>query len=244
MKNLLLTLVGVLLVAISIIGLSKTLSSKAETIKLSRQPINETSGSAPTKLKPGWRLGAPVKHENLTVFPVLSDEASGTNEFITLDAGIRSGKVKVTEMTANHSQRQRITPPHNVQNNQAVQQQATYQGDGAQVNKVLVTNNSGKTLVLIAGEFILGGKQDRIVGHDCIVSSTNAPMPIDVFCVEHGRWQSRAGANRGTSSGASGGVSHGYAPSFAPADEVMAAPNVRANAQAKKSQSAGRLHPL
>jgi hypothetical protein len=129
----------------------------------------------------------------------------------------------------------------NVQRNIAVQEQVAIAGDGAEVNKVLVTNNSGKTLVLIAGEFILGGKQDRIVGHDCIVSSNNTPVPIDVFCVEHGRWQassierSRSGSGRGSNGGMGSGEPETIA--FIAATEVMAAPNVRANAQAKKSQS-------
>jgi hypothetical protein len=245
MKHLLLTICGVLLVAVSTVGLSKVLISRAETHSRTLQP-NIVTPTA--KLKQGWRLGAPARHENLTVFPVLSDEASGTDEFITLDQGLRSGKVRVTEMKAgsrnasprnlqNNSAIQRRSP--NVQRNNAMQEQVAVRGDGAEVNKVLVTNNSGRTLVLIAGEFILGGKQDRIVGHDCIVSSTNTPVPIDVFCVEHGRWQSRSGASgRGANGGmGSSGASAGYAPSFVPAEEVMAAPKVRANAQATKSQS-------
>jgi hypothetical protein len=237
MKNLLLTICGVLLVAVSTVGLSKVLTSKAETNNRASQPNIATPTA---KLNSGWRLGAPAKHENLTVFPVISEEVAGTDEFITLDAGIRSGKVKVTEMSAAPRSPRNISP-RNAQRNQVVQRQVNNdEGGGAEVNKVLVTNNSGKTLVLIAGEFILGGKQDRIVGHDCIVSSTNTPVPIDVFCVEHGRWQSRSGAvGRGASGGmGSARVSPGLALStFVPAEEVMAAPNVRANAQAKKSQS-------
>jgi hypothetical protein len=247
MKNLVLTFVGVLLVAVSIVSLSKTLNSHAATAKRLSQPRVAALPNPAAKLKQGWRLGAPVRHENLTIFPVLSDEAGGTDEFITLDAGLRSGKVKVTEMKGSArriSRRPQVnsntaTPQtSNVQRNIAVQEQVSIAGDGAEVNKVLVTNNSGKTLVLIAGEFILGGKQDRIVGHDCIVSSTNTPVPIDVFCVEHGRWQATsirrdsAGANQG------GGEVHvGGGMSFGAAAGVMAAPNVRANAQAKKSQS-------
>jgi hypothetical protein len=243
MKNLLLTFVGVLLVAVSTISLSKTLNSNAATTKRLSQPGAVAISSAPAKLKQGWRLGTPVRHENLTIFPVLSDEAGSTDEFITLDAGLRSGKVKVTEMKAeprrvtprriqNNNTAERQTP--NAQRNIANQEQVLVVGDGAEVNKVLVTNNSGKTLVLIAGEFILGGKQDRIVGHDCIVASTNTPMPIDVFCVEHGRWQASSFGRNRTESHSGGG---GGGMSFGAAEEVMAAPNVRANAQAKKSQS-------
>jgi hypothetical protein len=239
MKNYFLTLVGVLLFAVSTTGLAKILVSKAATTSMN-QPKIASPNTPSTKLKQGWRLGAPVKHENLTIFPVFTDEPTNTDEFITLDAGIRSGKVKVTEMVATASRTRRIPLQRNAQSNQAVQQEAIVQSDGAEVNKVLVINNSGKTLVLIAGEIILGGKQDRIVGHDCIVASTNTPMPIDVFCVEHGRWQDTT--SRGSRSVATGSAGNPPPmppppPAFAPADEVMAAPQVRANAQAKKSQS-------
>lgn len=180
-----------------------------------------------------WKLGEPITHENLTIFPVLSDTADNTDEFITLDEGLRSGKVVVTELSGGDApvrapaNRQNATQ-RTMQNN--IEQRVVPSRDGAQVNKVSVTNNSGKTLVLIAGEVILGGKQDRIVGHDCIVASTGKPAAVDVFCVEHGRWQESAfGRSRASEGGAA----------FRASDKgVMAAPKVRANAQAEKSQSA------
>src|ERR1051325_8536173 len=187
MKNRMLTILGVLLFAISTTSLARILIPRATTTS-ANQPRIAGAADVSTKLKQGWRLGAPVRHENLTIFPVLTDEPVSTEELITLDEGIRSGKVKVTEMAAGEPRVRRIPLHQNAQSNQAVQQQAVAQSDGAEVNKVVVTNSSGKTLVLIAGEIILGGKQDRIVGHDCIVASTSAPVPIDVYCVEHGRW--------------------------------------------------------
>jgi hypothetical protein len=234
MKNIMLTLTGVLLFAVSTTSLAKILIPEATTSI--NQPKTASANLASAKLKQGWRLGTPVKHENLTIFPVLTDEPANTDEFITLDAGIRSGKVKVTEMSAASTRTRRIPLRQNAQSNQAAQQEVFVQSEGAEVNRVQVINNSGKTLVLIAGEIILGGKQDRIVGHDCIVASTNAPVPIDVFCVEHGRWQaSSSGRGNHTSVTSGAGASAGAA--FEPAKEVMAAPKVRANAQATKSQS-------
>jgi hypothetical protein len=35
---------------------------------------------------------------------------------------------------------------------------------------------------------VSGGKQDRIIGKDRIVPVGAEPLPLDVFCVEHGRW--------------------------------------------------------
>lgn len=174
--------------------------------------------STNTPARPDWQLGSPVTHNNLTVFPVIADGTSSTEEFITLDRGLRSGKVTITEIGADGRS-------HVVRPNQR-------NSDHAEVNRLMVTNNSGMTLVLIAGEIVVGGKQDRIVGHDCLVSSSGKPMPIDVFCVEHGRWQAGTGSGRGAGdrAGAGGGGSFGAAMS------VMASPQVREKAQAKKDQ--------
>jgi hypothetical protein len=37
---------------------------------------------------------------------------------------------------------------------------------------------------------VSGGKQDRIIGKDRIVPVGAPPLPLNVFCVEHGRWSS------------------------------------------------------
>jgi hypothetical protein len=84
---------------------------------------------------------------------------------------------------------------------------------------------------------ILGGKQDRIVGHDCIIESSNTPVPLDVFCVEHGRWSGGAAFGENVAAGGSG---NGRGAGDSSTVDVMAAPlalpNIREKAQAKKSQ--------
>ena len=42
-------------------------------------------------------------------------------------------------------------------------------------------------MFLLAGEVILGGKQDRIIGQNTIIAA-NTTQSVPVFCVEHGRW--------------------------------------------------------
>ena len=59
---------------------------------------------------------------------------------------------------------------------------------GAQVNQLVLMNRGKRPLLLLAGEVVSGGKQDRIIGKDRIVPIGAAPLPLDVFCVEHGRW--------------------------------------------------------
>jgi hypothetical protein len=177
-----------------------------------------------------WQLGEPVNFEALTVYPVITDKPESHVDYITLDEGLRSRKVIVSEIGANGRTRR-------VGNGRRV-------SDDADINRLMVTNNSGKTLVLIAGEIIIGGKQDRIVGEDCVIASSNKPVPVNVYCVEHGRWSERS--SFGQSRTNSGGASDSDQPirlaapapgTFGvPAAGGMAAPNVRAKAQAEKSQ--------
>src|SRR5205814_102830 len=61
------------------------------------------------------------------------------------------------------------------------------QGPGGDVNHVRVKNLSAKPLLLLAGETILGGQQDRILGKDSIVPA-HEELSLEVYCVEHGRW--------------------------------------------------------
>lgn len=123
-----------------------------------------------------YKILAPITHGDLTIFPVVSGKSHDTSDFITLDEGIRSGDVVVTEVGNLHSSMQR-RPPY---------QPRPYQG--AEVNRLVLVNNSKHPLILLAGEVVTGGKQDRVVGKDRIVPAESDPVDLSVFCVEHGRW--------------------------------------------------------
>ncbi|HYP53369.1 MAG TPA: DUF6569 family protein, partial [Pyrinomonadaceae bacterium] len=69
--------------------------------------------------------------------------------------------------------------------------------DDASVNQLVLVNKSGKKLLLLAGEVIVGGKQDRIVEEDLIVPAISVPISLNVFCVEAGRWSARSGGGGG-----------------------------------------------
>jgi hypothetical protein len=45
-----------------------------------------------------YKLLAPISHGDLTIFPVVSAKSHDTSSFLTLDEGIRSGEVVVTEV--------------------------------------------------------------------------------------------------------------------------------------------------
>ena len=114
--------------------------------------------------------------------------------------------------------------------------------DNASVNELSLINKSGKKLLLLAGEVIVGGKQDRIVQDDVVIPPVSVPVSLSVFCVEHGRWSQR------TSAEASGGGVAAPAPVIAPLGVArksenfyslgaVAHPTLRAAAQDKKQQS-------
>jgi hypothetical protein len=164
-------------------------------------------GMPPTS---GYTVLAPIRHGNLTVFPVLAAHSFDTEEFLTLDEGLRSGEVIITESgSVQPLMRRRRTPP---------------QQGGAQVNHLVLVNNSKRPLILLAGEIVTGGKQDRVIGKDRIIPAESDPIDLGVFCVEPGRWvgsSDRFGV---------GGKTSGQL--LAP----MAAPNVRGKAMADKGQ--------
>jgi hypothetical protein len=133
------------------------------------------AGSSPATSN-DYKILAPITHGDLTIFPVVSAKSHDTSDFITLDEGIRSGEVVVTEVGNLHSTMRR-RPPY---------QTRPYQG--AEVNRLVLVNNSKHPLILLAGEVVTGGKQDRVVGKDRIVPAESDPVDLSVFCVEHGRW--------------------------------------------------------
>src|SRR6476661_4387814 len=133
------------------------------------------SGSLPATSN-DYKILAPITHGDLTIFPVVSARSHDTSDFITLDEGVRSGEVVVTEVGNLHSTMRR-RPPY---------QTRPYQG--AEVNRLVLVNNSKHPLILLAGEVVTGGKQDRVVGKDRIVPAESDPVDLSVFCVEHGRW--------------------------------------------------------
>ena len=126
----------------------------------------------------GWRLAEPVTYETLTVFPVLSSQEAYTADFETLDAALASGEAIVAEQ-GDYMRRSR----NGVET-------APLISSGPQVNQLVLVNRGKKPLLLLAGEVVSGGKQDRIIGKDRIIPVDAKPLPLDVFCVEHSRWTS------------------------------------------------------
>lgn len=144
---------------------------------------NPAAAPEPPKGDGNWRLLAPITYENITVFPVVASYTADTSHFLTLEEGLASGEVLVSEQGVSGMVRNRgnnVRPDHS---------------NAASVNQLVLINRSKRPLLLLAGELVSGGKQDRIIGKDRIVPAGAEPLPLDVFCVEHGRWSSGANFN-------------------------------------------------
>ncbi|HVM75494.1 MAG TPA: DUF6569 family protein [Candidatus Saccharimonadales bacterium] len=136
----------------------------------------------PGKNEGNWRLLDPISYENLTVFPVVSSVGYDTREFLTLEEGLSRGDVVVREQGADTMMRDR---------GGVIRPVAPGYG-GPSVNQLVLVNRSKQPLILLAGELVSGGKQDRVIAKDRIVAPGSEPLPLDVFCVEHGRWSQGA----------------------------------------------------
>jgi hypothetical protein len=161
----------------------------------------ETSGGTQ------YQVLSPIRHGGLTIFPVVTGTSHDAGQFLTLDEGLRSGEVIVSE-AGNIAPLIRPRPGERAWPER--------HADGAEVNRLVLVNNSKRPLLLLAGEIVTGGKQDRIIGKDRLVPAESDPVDLSVFCVEPGRWV---------------GVSSKFA-----APSAMVQPSVRAKAMAEKDQ--------
>jgi hypothetical protein len=116
-----------------------------------------------------FKQGEPLAYENLTVFPLYPAQADAApqEDFLTFEEASAQKKIEVTELDGNEN--------------------------SAQVNAVHVSNVGDRPIFLLAGEIILGGKQDRVVGQSTVIPPKQAKVQVQVFCVEQGRWDGRAG---------------------------------------------------
>lgn len=193
----------------------------AGLVSVNLQPVH----AGETPIASGYKVLEPIRHGSLTVFPVVAAKSYSTSEFITLDEGLRSGDVVVTEYGNVRGLIRRHAPQHSLQ----------AQAQGAEVNRLVLINNSKRPLLLLAGEIVTGGKQDRVIGKDRIVPAESDPVDLSVFCVEPGRWVGSS-AQFGAS-GAMYGDGKGGGIGGGSTGTLMAQPSVRAKAMGEKDQN-------
>ena len=161
-----------------------------------------------------YRVLAPTTQDNLAVFPIVTESTPDTHFFLTLDEGLRSGQVVVTEEGGSTGLVRPRRPGPGPWPQPPIPRQR-----GAEVNRLMLMNNSDRPLILLAGEIVTGGKQDRVVGKDRIVPAHSEPVDLGVFCVEPHRWID-------------------ISAQFGGLGFSMAQPSVRLKAMAEKDQQA------
>lgn len=62
--------------------------------------------------------------------------------------------------------------------------------DRSGVDQLLFDNLSDQPVILLSGEILKGGKQDRIIGQDMVLPPNSIRNRVPVFCVEEKRWSS------------------------------------------------------
>lgn len=195
---------GVLAASLTVAALAAARSSGSRAAKINDKTDVE-------RFRQSWRVLEPIHRRNLSIYPVASSINEDTSEFLTLDEGLASGTVRIVERGQVENAIYRRRDSHS-----PIQFDERPPFEGASVNELVLLNDSSRPLILLAGEMVSGGKQNRIIGVDLVVPPKSQPLPLTVFCVEHGRW--------------SAGSAFGAAM-------TMAAPNIRKEAQANKSQA-------
>ena len=163
-----------------------------------------------------YKVLNPVTQDNLTVYPVVAQSTHDTRQFLTLDEGLRSGAVVVSEEGGSSGL---VRPRPDRRRTPGIWEFPPQTNRGAEVNRLMLTNNADRPLILLAGEIVTGGKQDRVIGKDRLVPARSEPIDLGVFCVEPHRWV-------------------GASLLFGGAIHVMVQPGLRLKVMADKDQQA------
>jgi hypothetical protein len=129
------------------------------------RPIPEPVDQPPlARLVDRLVIGVAQQYGQLTVYPLQLRWRHPTHQRLqALDAALGNGWLEIREREA------------------------------ASVNRLRVRNVSDHHLFLMAGEMILGGKQNRTIAVDVILPPRSGFIDIEVYCVEQGRWDAGVG---------------------------------------------------
>lgn len=103
-------------------------------------------------------------YENLRLYPVYAKESfkshfKNVGKYMPLTEAIQKKKVQITEKDQSGS-----------------------------VNNLTIQNISNDTIIIICGDVVKGGKQDRIIETDMVLAPKSGKKELKVYCVESGRW--------------------------------------------------------
>ncbi|MFI5454633.1 MAG: ARPP-1 family domain-containing protein [Isosphaerales bacterium] len=111
---------------------------------------------------PEIRVGDPIRHEALAVFPLFSPAGGGV-EYLLSDEAITAGSVNVEEIS-----------------------------EGGSVPNLLVTNESNSKVLFLEGEELRGAKQNRVLNTSVLVAAhSKTTIPVSCVEQGRWRYRSR-----------------------------------------------------
>ncbi len=122
------------------------------------------------------------RYSSLQLYPIFASTFFLTHHqhlgpYLSLQEALDQKKIVITELIGQEDQR---STPSATQEDRAL--------DEAEVNRLFVENISSDTIIILGGEVVRGGKQDRMIAQDFMVLPHSGKVDIAVYCVEHGRW--------------------------------------------------------
>src|SRR5438309_494387 len=127
--------------------------------------------SPPMTTLPEVRVGDPIRHEALTVFPLFSPPAE-TVEYLLSDEAIGAGSVTVEEVS-----------------------------EGGSVPHLLVNNTGDSRVLFLEGEELRGAKQNRVLNTSVLVAAhSKTPIPVSCVEQGRWRYRTKSFSSGGSHS--------------------------------------------
>jgi len=111
-----------------------------------------------TALLDDLAIDSPYHYRGLTIFPLVLRHRPDHRSYQTLDEGLANGTVVVKERK------------------------------GGVVSELVLRNNAGLHTFILAGELVLGGKQNRLMRSDLLLPPHSGDVVVAVYCGQKGRW--------------------------------------------------------
>jgi hypothetical protein len=121
------------------------------------------------------------RYQALQLYPIYASTFFLTHHqhlgpYLSLQEAMEQKKIVIIELTEERTQPADTTI------------MAEDDGGSAEVNRLFVENISSDTIIILGGEIVRGGKQDRMIARDFMIPPHSGKLDIAVYCVEHGRW--------------------------------------------------------
>ncbi len=121
-------------------------------------PLPPDGDSPVARLLSRVTVGQPAWYRGTALFPLVDPRPSRTGQPMTLDEALRQGALELAE-----------------------------EAEG-RVSGLRVRNRADRHVFLMAGEYLSGGKQNRIVREDVLLPPRSGSISVPVYCGEERRW--------------------------------------------------------